>query len=83
MDSSKKIKRIIGSNRLNPKEIKELEDNKAFYRAEIQHDTTIINGLKDSSALEKFAREEYFMKKKNLSVGSFSALSPIEAEIQS
>jgi len=46
-------------------EIKELEDNKAFYQAEIKHDTTIINGLKDSSALEKFAREEYFMKKKN------------------
>ncbi|MDQ7916475.1 septum formation initiator family protein [Mesonia sp. MT50] len=46
-------------------DINELKDNRTFYNAEITHDTTIINGLKDSSALERFAREEYFMKKKN------------------
>jgi len=46
-------------------DINELKDNKVFYKTEIAHDTTIINGLKDSSALERFAREEYFMKKEN------------------
>ncbi|MDT0294927.1 septum formation initiator family protein [Mesonia ostreae] len=46
-------------------DINELKDNKAFYRAEITHDTTIINGLNDSSALERYAREEYFMKKED------------------
>jgi len=44
-------------------EIKELNDNKKYYIKEIIKDQKDIKSLKDSSELEKFAREEYFMKK--------------------
>lgn len=44
-------------------EIKELNDNKEYYIKEIVTDQKDIKTLKDSSELEKFAREEYFMKK--------------------
>ena len=46
-------------------EIEALEDNKNYYQKEIDKDQNQINALKDSTALEKFAREEYFMKKEN------------------
>ena len=46
-------------------EIEELNDNKKYYQKEITKDQTQINALKDSNALEKFAREEYYMKKEN------------------
>ena len=46
-------------------EIEELNDNKKYYEKEITKDQTQINVLKDSTALEKFAREEYYMKKEN------------------
>ncbi len=44
-------------------EIKELKDNKKYYIKEIIKDQKDIKVLKDSSELEKFAREEYFMKR--------------------
>ncbi|HET8809003.1 MAG TPA: septum formation initiator family protein [Flavobacteriaceae bacterium] len=45
--------------------INELEENKAYYRKQIQKDTAIINSLNDPDELEKFAREKYFMKREN------------------
>lgn len=46
-------------------EIKELKENKEYYKKEIVKDQKDIKILKDSTELEKFAREEYFMKKDN------------------
>ncbi len=43
-------------------EIQELEGNKEYYIKEIIKDQKDIKVLKDSNELEKFAREEYFMK---------------------
>jgi cell division protein FtsB len=42
-----------------------LEDNKVFYIEEIRKDKVFIDKMKDSNEIEKFAREEYFLKKKN------------------
>ncbi len=47
------------------KEIKNLEKTQDFLRNEIQKDKKIINKLSDSNELEKFAREQYYLKKKN------------------
>lgn len=44
-------------------EIEELESNKEYYIKEILKDQKDIKVLKDSGELEKFAREEYFMKR--------------------
>ncbi|WP_459212027.1 FtsB family cell division protein [Aquimarina rhabdastrellae] len=46
-------------------EIRELQNNKIYYLKEIKKDQETIKKLKDSNELEKFAREEYFMKKDN------------------
>lgn len=46
-------------------EINELKENKDYYIKEIIKDQKDIKVLKDSNELEKFAREEYFMKKDN------------------
>ncbi|WP_226294260.1 FtsB family cell division protein [Aquimarina algicola] len=46
-------------------EIQELEENKEYYIKEIVKDQKNIKTLKDSGELEKFAREEYFMKRDN------------------
>lgn len=45
--------------------IEELENNKEYYKTQIQKDTAIINSLNDPKELEKFAREKYFMKREN------------------
>ncbi len=46
--------------------IKQLEKQKSFYQTEIQKNRNALNALKyDTSQLEKFAREKYFMKKEN------------------
>jgi hypothetical protein len=42
-----------------------LEDNKEFYKGEIKKDKVFIEKMKDSNEIEKFAREEYFLKKEN------------------
>lgn len=51
-------------NELND-EINTLQENKEFYKDEIDHDKSFIEKMKDSNEQEKFAREKYFMKKDN------------------
>ena len=46
------------------KEIDKLESSIDYYQNEIQTDRKIINNLKNPDSLEKFAREEYLMKRK-------------------
>ena len=46
-------------------EIDKLEGNRAYFKEEIKSDRNQINKLKDSVELERFAREEYLMKKEN------------------
>ncbi|PKO99273.1 MAG: septum formation initiator [Bacteroidetes bacterium HGW-Bacteroidetes-2] len=46
-------------------EIKELDNNKVYFQQEIEGDKEFLEKLKDSSELEKFARETYFLKKEN------------------
>ena len=46
-------------------EIEELETAIEFYKKRIQEDKTTINKLQDSLQLERFAREQYLMKKEN------------------
>ena len=47
------------------KEIKNLEKTQDFLRIEIEKDKKIIEKLSDTNELEKFAREQYYLKKKN------------------
>ena len=47
------------------KEIKELNNNINLYKKEISKDKKTIIELQDSLQLEKFAREQYLMKKEN------------------
>lgn len=47
------------------KEIKNLEKTQQFLRKEIEKDKKIIEKLSDTNELEKFAREQYFLKKKD------------------
>lgn len=44
-------------------EIQELQDNKNYYQTQIAEDKEVINKLNDSTELEKFARQKYFMKR--------------------
>lgn len=46
-------------------EIEDVQNTIEFYKSEISKDSAIIKSLKDTVALEKFAREKYLMKKKN------------------
>lgn len=47
------------------KEIEKLEKTKDFLKKEIAKDKEIINTLNSKDELEKFAREEYYLKKEN------------------
>ena len=47
------------------KEIKKLEKTQEFLTEEIAKDKEIIEQLSDPKELEKFARENYYLKKKN------------------
>lgn len=47
------------------KEIDKLEKQKEFLQKEIAKDKQVIEKLSDPKELEKFAREQYFLKKKN------------------
>lgn len=47
------------------KEIEELEANKAYYIQEIKKDSTSIRHLQNPDQTEKYAREKYYMKRKN------------------
>lgn len=46
-------------------EINKLEQQKDFLQKEIKKDKKLLNELKDPKALEKYAREKYYMKKDN------------------
>ncbi len=47
------------------REIDKLEKQQEFLREEIANDKKIIEKLSDPEELEKFAREHYFLKKKD------------------
>ena len=47
------------------KEIDKLEKSNEYYREQIQNDKKVIDNLNDPDSLEKYAREEYKMKKEN------------------
>lgn len=46
-------------------DINKLENNKKVYQEEIKNDKLFIEKMKDSSEIEKFAREKYYLKKEN------------------
>lgn len=46
-------------------EIDKLEDANEYYKEQIEEDQKIIDNLNDPDSLEKYAREEYKMKRKN------------------
>lgn len=46
-------------------DIKALQESKEFYKKEIKKDRVFINKMKDSSEMERFAREKYYLKKEN------------------
>jgi len=47
------------------KEIDKLQSEKDYYKSEINQDRDFINKHNDREELEKFAREQYKMKKEN------------------
>jgi cell division protein FtsB len=47
------------------KEIDKLEKQQEFLKEEIARDKVIIERLSDPKELEKFAREQYYLKRKN------------------
>ena len=60
-DQNSLIDRIKYLNTLH-----EMEDEKQYYLERIEEDSRRLNELKtDRDNLEKFAREQYFMKKEN------------------
>jgi len=46
-------------------DIEALEDEKEYYKREIEKDNKAIKKLSTEEGLEKFAREEYYMKREN------------------
>jgi len=46
-------------------EISEIENNIDYYTSEIKKDKKTLQQLNDSVEIEKFAREQYFMKREN------------------
>ncbi len=50
-------------HRVLDKQIDELQDNKEYYKQEIQKDQENIKQLKNPDQVEKYAREKYYMKK--------------------
>jgi len=46
-------------------EVDKIEKNKRYYLNEINKDQKLVQKLKDTSELQKFARETYFLKKEN------------------
>jgi len=47
------------------KDIDALEENKEFYKDEIENDKAFIEKMKDSNEMERYAREKYYLKKEN------------------
>jgi len=54
----------INHRELN-KEIDKLENANKYYKEQIEEDKKVIDNLNDPDSLEKYAREEYKMKKEN------------------
>lgn len=46
-------------------EIKHLEENAEFYQTEIDKDNTFMKSIEDDEEMERFAREQYYLKKDN------------------
>lgn len=46
-------------------DIEELEKNKKYYNEQISNDLEFIEKMKDSTELEKYAREQYYLKREN------------------
>ena len=46
-------------------DLNDLEQEKEYYQKEIEKDNKDIKRLSDEEGLEKFAREQYYMKKEN------------------
>lgn len=44
-------------------DVNALEENKDFYKAEILKDKVFLDKMKDSNEIEKYARENYYLKK--------------------
>ncbi len=60
-DNDSILEQIKLSNKIN-----DLKQEKSFYETEIQKNKSALNALKyDTTQLEKYAREKYFMKKDN------------------
>lgn len=55
---------LLIHNELN-QEINDLNDEKEFYINEIEKDNKELKKLSTEEGLEKFAREEYYMKREN------------------
>lgn len=51
-------------NELN-NEIENIEDEKKYYKKEIEKDIKAMKKLNNEEGIEKLAREEYYMKKEN------------------
>ncbi|WP_317042279.1 FtsB family cell division protein [Aequorivita viscosa] len=47
------------------KEIEGLKENTEFYQEQINQDKSFIEKMEDAEEMEKFAREKYYLKKKN------------------
>ena len=58
------VNSILIHRKIN-KEINQLENDIEYYKKEIELDKKIIKDLEDPEKLEKFARENYKMKKEN------------------
>ena len=52
-------------HRLLNQQIQELEDNKKYYKEEINQDLKSIKSFKNPDQIEKYAREKYYMKREN------------------
>ena len=52
-------------HRLLNQQIQELEDNKKYYKEEIDQDLKSIKSFKNPDQIEKYAREKYYMKREN------------------
>ena len=55
---------ILVHNELN-NDINELNNQKEYYKNEIERDNIELNQIKTDSGLEKYAREKLFMKREN------------------
>ena len=51
--------------RLLNDQIKELQDNRDYYKREKRNDSIKIKKLKNSNQIEKYAREKYYMKRED------------------